>query len=134
MKRFQITVNGNSYDVQVEEMDASAAPSPKKLPDSVPASPKPAVEPVKAEKAAPTVQTPSTAPAGADELNAPMPGTIVNVMVKVGDQVKKGQVLLVLEAMKMENEIMSPKDAVIAAVHVNKSDSVDSGTLMISLQ
>jgi biotin carboxyl carrier protein len=63
-----------------------------------------------------------------------MPGNIVNVLVKAGDRVEKGQVLLILEAMKMENEIMSPRDAVVAGVHVNKGDSVDSGKLLVSLQ
>lgn len=63
-----------------------------------------------------------------------MPGNIVNVQVKAGDTVTKGQVLLVLEAMKMENEIMAPRDGVIAGVHVNKGDSVDSGKLLISMQ
>lgn len=63
-----------------------------------------------------------------------MPGTIVNVQMKAGDAVTKGQVLLVLEAMKMENEIMSPRDGVIAGVHVSKGESVDSGKLLISLQ
>ena len=63
-----------------------------------------------------------------------MPGNIVNVMVKAGDSVAKGQVLLILEAMKMENEIMSPRDGVVAGVHVNKGESVDSGKLLVSLQ
>ena len=71
---------------------------------------------------------------GAETINAPMPGNIVNVLVKAGDQVTKGQVLLILEAMKMENEIMSPRDGVIAGVHVNKGDSVDSGKLLVSIQ
>ena len=76
----------------------------------------------------------AAAPAGAETINAPMPGNIVNVQVKAGDTVTKGQVLLVLEAMKMENEIMAPRDGVIAGVHVNKGDSVDSGKLLISMQ
>ena len=63
-----------------------------------------------------------------------MPGTIVNVVVSAGQSVKSGDVLVVLEAMKMENEIMAPRDGVVAGVHVNKGDSVDSGTLLISLQ
>ena len=77
---------------------------------------------------------PAAPVAGAETINAPMPGTIVNVQVKAGDAVTKGQVLLVLEAMKMENEIMSPRDGVIAGVHVSKGESVDSGKLLISLQ
>ena len=118
MKRFQITVNGNAYDVQVEEIGGSGASIPVAAP--VPAAPAPAVT--------------ATAPAGAETINAPMPGNIVNVMVKAGDSVTKGQVLLILEAMKMENEIMSPRDGVVVGVHVSKGESVDSGKLLVSLQ
>ena len=99
MKNLKITVNGTPYDVQVEEVGASAAPA-----------------------------------AGAEVVSSPMPGTILSVNVEAGKNVKKGDVLVVLEAMKMENEIMAPKDAVVAAVHVNKGDSVDSGTPLVSLQ
>ncbi|HIW73936.1 MAG TPA: biotin/lipoyl-binding protein [Firmicutes bacterium] len=128
MKRFNITVNGNAYDVQVEELGASA-------PAAAPAAP--AAAPAPAPAAAPEPAAPAAAPApaaGAETLNAPMPGTILDIKVKAGDTVEKGQVLLILEAMKMENEIMAPHDAVIAGVHVNKGDSVDSGKLLISLQ
>lgn len=63
-----------------------------------------------------------------------MPGTILSVAVKAGDTVKKGDVLAILEAMKMENEIMAPHDATVAAVHVNKGESVDTGAAIVSLQ
>ena len=63
-----------------------------------------------------------------------MPGTILSVNVKAGDSVKKGDVLAILEAMKMENEIMAPHDATVAAVHVNKGESVDTGAAIVSLQ
>ena len=63
-----------------------------------------------------------------------MPGTIVSVNVEPGKAIKKGDVLVVLEAMKMENEIMAPHDATVAAIHVNKGDSVDSGSPLVSLQ
>ena len=122
MKRFQITVNGNAYDVQVEEMGGAAASAPAAVP--APSAPAPVAAPAPAAPVA----------AGAETINAPMPGNIVNVMVKAGDTVAKGQVLLVLEAMKMENEIMSPRDGVVAGVHVSKGESVDSGKLLVSLQ
>ncbi len=63
-----------------------------------------------------------------------MPGSIVSVNVKAGQSIKKGDVLVILEAMKMENEIMAPHDATVAAVHVNKGDSVDTGAPLVSLQ
>ena len=125
MKRFNISVNGHAYDVQVEEVAAGGATAA--VPTAAPAAPA-APAPAPAPAAAPA------APAGAETINAPMPGNIVNVQVKAGDTVTKGQVLLVLEAMKMENEIMAPRDGVIAGVHVNKGDSVDSGKLLISMQ
>lgn len=128
MKRFNITVNGNAYDVQVEEVGAGAAPAAPAAPVAVPA---PAAAPAAAP--APAV-APAAAAAGTESLNAPMPGNILDIKVKAGDSVTKGQVLLILEAMKMENEIMAPRDAVVAGVHVNKGDSVDSGKLLISLQ
>ena len=112
MKRYNITVNGKVYD--------AAAPAPQ------------AAAPAEAAPAAPAAS--AEAPAGAETINAPMPGNILDIKVKAGDQVTKGQVLLILEAMKMENEIMSPRDGVVAGVHVNKGDSVDSGKLLVSLQ
>ncbi|MCI9273074.1 MAG: biotin/lipoyl-binding protein [Clostridiales bacterium] len=127
MKNLKITVNGTVYDVQVEEAGASSAPvaAPSAAPAAA-AAPKAAAP---APKAAP-----AAAPAGSETIKSPMPGTIVNVVVAPGQTVKKGDVLMVLEAMKMENEIVSPRDAVIASVSVNKGDSVDSGTPLVSLQ
>ncbi len=121
MKRYTITVNGNAYDVTVAEADGSApvaaAPAPK-------AAPAPAAAP--APKAAP-------AAAGANPINAPMPGTIVDVKVKVGDKVSNGTPIAVLEAMKMENDIVSDRDGVIASINVNKGDSVETGTLVATI-
>ncbi len=130
MKNLRITVNGNAYDVQVEELGGDATPT-------VSAAPAPMAAPVAAPVTAPA---PAAAPkavapaAGANAINAPMPGTIVSVNVTAGQSVKKGDTLVVLEAMKMENEIMAPDDCVVAAVHVNKGDNVDSGTPLVSLQ
>lgn len=119
MKRYTITVNGNAYDVTVDEADgsapvAAAAPAPKK------AAP--------AKKAA--------APAGTQgnaSVNAPMNGTIVDVKVKVGDKVTNGTVIAVLEAMKMENDIVSDRDGVVASINVNKGDSVETGAVVATL-
>ncbi|MBR5539761.1 MAG: biotin/lipoyl-binding protein [Clostridia bacterium] len=137
MKRFNITVNGKAYDVQVEEIGGTApvaspvsAPAPVAAPTPVAVpTPAPVAEAVPAPVAAPAAQA-----AGTETILAPMPGTIVNIVVSAGQAVKSGEVLLVLEAMKMENEIMAPRDGVVAGVHVNKGDSVDSGALLVSLQ
>lgn len=131
MKNLKITVNGVAYDVQVEETNGAAVPA---APAAAPA-PAPAAAP-KAAPAAPKAEAPKAAApaAGAEVISSPMPGTIVNTMVSAGQVVKKGDVLVVLEAMKMENEIMAPHDATVAAVHVNKGDSVESGTALVSLQ
>lgn len=117
MKRYTITVNGTAYDVTVAETDGAAAP--------VAAAPAP--------KAAPKKAAPAPAAAGASSINAPMPGTIVDVKVKVGDKVTNGTVVAVLEAMKMENDIVCDKDGVVASVNVNKGDSVDTGAVVVTI-
>lgn len=120
MKNLRITVNGVAYDVQVEELESGA----------VSAAPAAAV-PAKPAAAAPA---PKKAEAASGEaVNSPMPGTIISVAVKAGQAVKAGDVLVVLEAMKMENEIKAPHDATVASVAVNKGESVDTGTLLVTL-
>ena len=121
MRRFNVTVNGVSYDVVVEEVAADAA------------APAPVAAPV-APKAAPAA--PKAAPAGnagAIAVKAPMPGTIMKVNVAVGDAVKKGDVLCVLEAMKMENDISAPQDGVVASVNVQKGVSVQGEDVLVTL-
>ena len=129
MKKFNITVNGQAYEVEVEEVGGavSAAPAPK-------AAPAPAAAP--APKAAPApaaAPAPKAVPAGAATVSAPMPGKIMSVAVKPGDAVKRGQVLLILEAMKMQNEIMAPSDAKVADVRVAAGQSVNTGDVMVVL-
>ena len=118
MKNYVITVNGTAYDVQVEEAGGSFAPAAA----AAPAAPK-AAAPKKA--AAPA--------AGGTPINAPMRGTIVDVKVKVGDKVSNGTVVAVLEAMKMENDIVSDKEGTVAAVCVNKGDAVETGAPVITI-
>lgn len=109
MKKYKVNVNGTVYEVEIEEMTGAPA-------------------------AAPVAAAPA-APAGAGErVAAPMPGNILSVNVAAGDTVKKGQVLMILEAMKMENEIMCPRDGVVASVNTSKGASVESGTLLCVLQ
>lgn len=117
MKNYTITVNGTAYDVTVEENGAGAS-APVAAPAPKAAAPKKAAAP---------------AAAGGAPINAPMRGTIVDVKVKVGDKVSNGTVVAVLEAMKMENDIVSDKDGVVAAVLVNKGDSVETGAPVVTL-
>lgn len=121
MKKYNITVNGNTYEVLVEEADAS--------------TPVTYSAPVAAPVAAPKAAAPKAAPVagGAVKVTAPMPGTILAVKVSAGQQVKKGDVICVLEAMKMENDIPAPQDGVIASINVQKGASVNAGDVLASL-
>ncbi len=126
MRKFNISVNGKKYEVEVEEVGGASAPvsAPKSAaPAPKPAAPAPAAKP--AAKAAP--------PAGSTVVKAPMPGTIVSIKVNAGDTVKKGDVLVILEAMKMENEIMAPQDGKVVAVNTSNGASVNTGDALISL-
>lgn len=121
MKNYRITVNGNVYDVEVEELGATA---------SAPvASAAPVAAPKAVKKAAPA----ATGAEGAIKVNAPMPGKILSVKAKVGQAVKKGDVVMILEAMKMENEIVAPQDGVVASINVNEGASVEAGDVLASL-
>ena len=122
MKRFNITVNGKAYDVAVEEVSGGTA-----------AAPAPAAAP--AASAAPAAAAPAPAvAAGGTSVNSPMPGTILDVKVNVGDTVAEGQVLMVLEALKMENDIVAPKAGKVASINVKKGDTVNSNDLLASIQ
>lgn len=138
MKNLKITVNGKTYDVQVEEVGGAAAPA--SVPATAPvaaAAPAPAPAAAPAAPAAPAAADAAvtSAPAAdAEVINSPMPGTILSVKVAAGDTVAKGDVLCVLEAMKMENEIKAPHDGVIAGVHVAANTSVEAGQPLVSLQ
>lgn len=116
MKKYVIKLNDKVYEVEMEEVTPETAAT---LAETVKNAPK------TASSAAPV--------SGGQKVEAPMPGTIVNVAVKAGDTVKKGQLLVVLEAMKMENEIVSPVDGKILAVGVSKGDSVNPGELLVQI-
>ena len=125
MKTYTITVNGVAYDVTVEE-GAGAVAAPAAAP--VASAPKAATA------AAPKAAAPAaTGAAGAVKVNAPMPGKILGVKTQVGAAVKKGDVIIILEAMKMENEIVAPQDGTVASVNVSVGASVESGEVMVTL-
>ena len=122
MKKYNITVNGNTYEVIVEEADATSTPVAYTTPTT----------PVSAPKVASAPKA-SAGASGAIKVTAPMPGTILNVKVSAGQQVKKGDVICVLEAMKMENDIPAPQDGVVASINIQKGASVNAGDVLASL-
>lgn len=132
MKTYNITVNGVTYTVEVEEVGATAAvAAPTAAPVAAPvAAPAPAAAP--APKAAPAAPK-ATGAAGAVSVKAPMPGNIMKVNCKAGASVKKGDVLIVLEAMKMENDICAPQDGVVASVEVAQGATVETDALLVTL-
>jgi glutaconyl-CoA/methylmalonyl-CoA decarboxylase subunit gamma len=129
MKMFKIRVNGNEYEVEVEELNNTANSSPARTAPSSAA--RPVLQEVK-KPAAQAAKTPSVEN-GASVVQAPMPGTILDVRVKAGDLVSKGQTLMILEAMKMENEILAPHDCSVKQVHVEKGASVSAGDILVTL-
>ena len=112
MKKYRVNVNGSLYEVEIEEMQAPATMS--------------------AAKPAAAAPAPAAAGSGA-KVNAPMPGTILDVRVQNGAKVKKGDVLVILEAMKMENEIQAPCDGTVTSVCVKKGDSVETQALICTI-
>ena len=129
MRKFKITVNGISYDVEVEEVKEGVqqAASPKSLNTTTQTAVAPVPTPKQEQKSTKEI------PADATLVESPMPGNAWKVLVKEGDQVKEGQVLIILEAMKMENDIMSPIDGVVASVNVVEGASVNGGDVLVSL-
>lgn len=125
MKNYRITVNGTSYDVSVEELSGGAAPVAAPVAAAPVAAPAPA--------AAPVAPAPAAGGAGSIKVSSPMPGKILAVKANVGDSVKKGQVILILEAMKMENEVVAPEDGTIVSIDVTVGASVESGDTLATL-
>lgn len=111
MKKYRVNVNGTAFEVEIEEM--TGAPAAPAVAAAAPAAP--------------------AAPAGDEKITAPMPGTILAVNVTSGSAVKKGDVLMILEAMKMENEIVAPKDGTVAQIVAAKGASVESGAPLVIL-
>lgn len=114
MKAYKVNVNGNVYEITLEVIDKADIKAPASAP-------------------APVASAPVAAPAGAQTISAPMPGTILKVNVSNGKAVKKGDVLMILEAMKMENEILAPNDGTVSSVNVSQGATVESGTVLCTL-
>ncbi len=121
MKRFNVTVNGKAYDVAVEEIAGGAAvPAPVQVPVQA-AAPAPV----------PAAVAPAPAAAGSTRVESPMPGTILDIKVTAGQAVEANQVLVILEAMKMENEIAAPNDGTVKSIAVGKGASVNAGDVLV---
>jgi biotin carboxyl carrier protein len=135
MKNYKVTINGKTYEVGVEEAEggvevkmiqAAPAAAPK-------AAPAPAAPAAPAPKAAPAAPAAAPAKAGAGDVTAPLAGTVLSVAVTEGQQVKAGQVLVVFEAMKMENEIVAPAAGTVKKIHVSKGTVLETGMVVVSL-
>lgn len=127
--KYKVTLNGTTYEVEVEKGEAIL------VDEYVAAAPAPAAAPVAAAPAAapaPAAAAPAATAAG-EQVTAPMPGTILSVKVSQGEAVKAGQILVILEAMKMENEIVAPRDGTVAQVVVAQGASVDTGAPLVVL-
>lgn len=122
MKNYTITVNGNVYDVTVEEGASVGAPK------AAVSAPKAAVS---APKAAPKAAAPAST--GSVKVNSPMPGKIIAVKASAGDTVKKGQPIFILEAMKMENDVVAPEDGTVAGINVAVGSTVEAGETLATL-
>ena len=153
--KYVATINGKKYEVEVEKLEAYksldrngvAAPAAPVLPASAPvqrpaapapvaAAPAPAPAPAPAAAPAPAVAAPApavAAPAGATTVEAPMPGKILNIKVSEGQAVKFGEVVVIMEAMKMETEIVAPADGTVSKILVKAGDSVDTGAALVAL-
>ena len=127
--KYVVTINGKQYDVEVEKVSGGYKPMSMGA-KAAPAAPAPA-----APAPAPAPAAPKAAPvsAGDNTVTSPMPGTILGVKVKEGDAVKAGQLVIILEAMKMENPIVAPKDGTILEIKVSKGSTVNTGDTLVIL-
>lgn len=125
LRKFKISIDGKEYLVEMEEIGGTPAPAPVAPTAPVPEAPAPAA-PEATPEVAPAAPVASS-PAGDDAITAPMPGTILKILVEPGQTVKMNEPLLILEAMKMENEIVAPQDGVVSGIHVTTGQTVNPG-------
>ena len=140
--KYTATLNGKQYEVELERIDAyepmpryGEAPAAAPAPVAAPAAPAPAPAPAAPAPApAAPAPAPAAAPAtGATTVEAPMPGKILNIKVSEGQAVKFGEVVVIMEAMKMETEIVAPADGTVSKILVKAGDSVDTGAALVAL-
>lgn len=124
MRKFIVTVNGVSYDVEVEEKDAAS------VQPAVKEQPRTAVQPAENK---PTAVKPAAVSGAGNPVKAPLPGTVLEVRASKGQAVKAGDVLMILEAMKMENEILAPADGTVSEIVASKGAEVGTGDILLYL-
>lgn len=122
MKKYIVSVDGENFEVVVQDADPNATYTPA-----------PKTEKAAAPQAAPAANTAAPVSANGLKIASPLPGSILKVLVKQGQSVKKGETLCVIEAMKMENEIVAPQDGTVASINVNEGNSINSGDLLLVL-
>ncbi|MFD1900171.1 acetyl-CoA carboxylase biotin carboxyl carrier protein subunit [Enterococcus termitis] len=131
LRKFKISIDGKEYLVEMEEIggvpQAQVAPTPPAAPQA------PVVEAAPAPVEQPAVSAAPSAPAGNDAMTSPMPGTILKILVNVGDEVKENQPLLILEAMKMENEVVATANGTVTGLHVTLGQVVNAGDALITI-
>lgn len=138
MKKFNVKVNGKAYAVEVEEVGGGqggftyvpAQPAPQVSPAPAPQAVQQAAAPAPAPKTAPAAPA---APVSGETMTAPMPGTIIDIKVSEGQSVKAGDIILILEAMKMENEIVAPVDGKVNKIHISKGAAVSTGDTLVTI-
>jgi biotin carboxyl carrier protein len=142
MKKYRITVNGKTFDVDVEEAGAGAQKpghSPVSIPEAIASAPvvapapAPRAMPAQVPAASPAIPMPPAPAGGARVMKSPLPGKILKVMATPGSSWKKGDTLLIIEAMKMENEILAPRDCTVEEVAVESNQTVKTGDLLLKL-
>ncbi|MEN6550944.1 MAG: biotin/lipoyl-containing protein [Candidatus Cryosericum sp.] len=137
MKKFRIRVNDKVFDVEVEEVagevPAVAAPASNPQPVAAPRAPAPTPTPVAVPKPVSPAPAPAAAPAGTEAVKSPLPGKVLKVVATPGGTYKKGDTLVVIEAMKMENEILAPRDCTVEEVLVEANQTVKTGDVLLKL-